>query len=85
MRAWALLAAAGAATGLGTAGMLTTTAALGAGPTSVLLSLQTVVAILGSALVLGQPVVLGQLPGALLILAAIALAATGPRRPPAAP
>lgn len=77
--AWLILLAAGAATGLGTAGMYRTLIALGPPATSVLLSLQTVVAIVGSALLLGEPVLLGQVAGGLGILAAIALAAWGRR------
>jgi len=78
-RSWLILVAAGAATGLGTAGMYRTLTALGPPSTSVLLSLQTVVAITGSALLLGEPVLLGQVAGGVGILAAIALAAWGRR------
>lgn len=77
---WAVLAAAGTATGLGTAGMYRTLAALGPAPTSVLLSLQTVVAIGGSAWLLGQPVRWGQIAGGVGILGAIAMAAWGRHR-----
>lgn len=78
-KSWLILVAAGAATGLGTAGMYQTLSALGPPSTSVLLSLQTVVAIAGAALLLGEPVLLGQVAGGLGILAAIALAAWGRR------
>lgn len=78
-RAWLILLAAGAATGLGTAGMYRTLVALGPPSASVLLSLQTVVAIGGSALLLGESVLLGQVAGGAAILAAIALAAWGRR------
>ncbi len=77
LRAWLALAAAGAATGLGTAGMYRTLSALGPAPTSVLLSLQTVVAIGGSSWLLGQPLLWGQAAGGAAIVAAIALAARG--------
>jgi drug/metabolite transporter (DMT)-like permease len=55
-------------------------AALGPAPSSVLLSLQTVVAIIGSALILGQPVLAGQIIGGIAILVAIALGAFSTRR-----
>lgn len=84
-RSWLILLAAGAATGLGTAGMYRTLVALGPPSTSVLLSLQTVVAIGGSALLLGQPVLLGQVAGGVAILAAIALAAWSRRARHAVP
>lgn len=84
-----ILGVAGAATGLGTAGMYVTLALLGPAPTSVLLSLQTVVAIVGSALVLSQPILVRQVMGGLAIIAAIAVAGLGQRvaslRPPAPP
>jgi len=87
-RAFLILGFAGAATGLGTAGMYVTLALLGPAPTSVLLSLQTLVAIVGSALVLSQPILARQAAGGLAIIAAIALAALGQRvsrRRPSAP
>ena len=55
-------------------------AALGPAPASVLLSLQTVVAITGSALFLEQPVLAGQIIGGAAILGAIAISALGARR-----
>lgn len=79
IRSWLLLVAAGAATGLGTVGMYLTLSALGPPSASVLLSLQTVVAISGAALLLGEPVLLGQVTGGVGILAAILLAAWGRR------
>lgn len=83
---WLILAAAGAATGLGTAGMYRTLAAIGPAPTSVLLSLQTVVAIGGSAWLLGQRILWGQVAGGAAILGAIALASwRRPGRSPAVP
>ena len=75
--AWLLLIS-GALTGLGTAGMYVALAALGPPRTAVLLSLQTVVAVSGSALVLGQPLLAGQLLGGALIISAIALGALSP-------
>ena len=83
-RAWLVLLVSGAMTGLGTAGMYVVLAALGPAPASVLLSLQTVVAILGSALLLGQQVLAGQVIGGAAILGAIALMALGTRREAAA-
>ena len=79
-RAWLTLVISGALTGLGTAGMYVMLAALGPAPSSVLLSLQTVVAIIGSALILGQPVLAGQIIGGAAILCAIALGAFSTRR-----
>lgn len=79
-RAWLNLVISGALTGLGTAGMYVMLAALGPAPSSVLLSLQTVVAIIGSALILGQPVLAGQIIGGAAILCAIALGAFSTRR-----
>jgi drug/metabolite transporter (DMT)-like permease len=79
-RAWLTLVISGALTGLGTAGMYVMLAALGPAPSSVLLSLQTVVAIIGSALILGQPVLAGQIIGGIAILVAIALGAFSTRR-----
>jgi drug/metabolite transporter (DMT)-like permease len=79
-RAWLALIISGALTGLATAGMYVMLAALGPAPSSVLLSLQTVVAIMGSALLLGQPVLAGQIIGGIAILVAIALGALGVRR-----
>lgn len=82
--AWLILIVSGATTGLGTAAMYVTLAALGPAPTSVLLSLQTVVAIVGSALVLAQPILIGQILGGVAILGAIAVSAASnwPRRLP---
>ena len=77
-RAGWLLLVSGALTGLGTGGMYVALAALGPPRTAVLLSLQTVVAVGGSALVLGQPLLAGQLLGGALILVAIALGALSP-------
>lgn len=82
MRAWVILIAAGATTGLGTVAMYVTLSTLGPPPTSVILSLQTVVAIIGSALVLGQPIFLGQVFGGIAILGAIVLMATKGRPKP---
>lgn len=79
-RAWLTLVISGALTGLATAGMYVMLAALGPAPSSVLLSLQTVVAIIGSALILGQPVLAGQIIGGAAILCAIALGAFSTRR-----
>jgi drug/metabolite transporter (DMT)-like permease len=79
-RAWLTLVISGALTGLATAGMYVMLAALGPAPSSVLLSLQTVVAIIGSALILGQPVLAGQIIGGIAILVAIALGAFSTRR-----
>ena len=73
--AWFILLVSGTTTGLGTAAMYVTLGLLGPAPTSVLLSLQTVVAIIGSALLLGQPVLAGQILGGAAILGAIALSA----------
>ncbi len=86
---WALLLAAGAATGLGTAGMYTALAALGAPRTSAILAAQTAVAVAGSWWVLGEPVVAGQLVGGAFIFVAVVLAsrasAPRPRAEAAAP
>ena len=79
-RTWLVLVVSGAFTGLGTAGMYVMLAALGPAPASVLLSLQTVVAIAGSALFLEQPVLAGQIIGGAAILGAIAISALGARR-----
>jgi drug/metabolite transporter (DMT)-like permease len=79
-RAWLTLVISGALTGLATAGMYLMLAALGPAPSSVLLSLQTVVAIIGSALILSQPVLAGQIIGGAAILCAIALGAFSTRR-----
>jgi drug/metabolite transporter (DMT)-like permease len=76
-RAWLVLVISGATTGLGTAAMYVALGLLG--PTSVILSLQTVVAIVGSALLLGQPVLVGQIIGGAAILGAIALSAASSR------
>jgi drug/metabolite transporter (DMT)-like permease len=78
-RAWLILFVTGTTTGLGTAAMYVSLAALGAAPTSVLLSLQTIVAIVGSALLLGQPVLAGQILGGIAIIGSIALSAYGNR------
>jgi drug/metabolite transporter (DMT)-like permease len=78
-RAWLILAVSGTTTGLGTAAMYVALAELGPAPTSVLLSLQTIVAIVGSALLLGQPVLVGQIIGGAAIIGAIALSAYGNR------
>jgi drug/metabolite transporter (DMT)-like permease len=83
-RAWLVLVISGAFTGVGTAGMYVALALLGPAPASVLLSLQTVVAITGSALLLGQPVLAGQIVGGAAILGAIAISAIGTRRESAA-
>ena len=80
LRAWIVLLISGALTGLGTAGMYVVLALLGPAPASVLLSLQTVVAIMGSALFLGQSVLAGQLIGGAAILGAIAVMAFSARR-----
>lgn len=72
---WALLLAAGAATGLATAAMYTALATLGAPRTSSILVGQTGVAVLGSWWLLDDPVVLGQLLGGTFIVAAVVLAA----------
>ncbi len=80
-RAWIILFISGATTGLGTVGMYVTLGELGPPPTSVLLSLQTVVAIGGAALLLGQPLFLGQMLGGAAILGAITLMAFGSRAP----
>jgi drug/metabolite transporter (DMT)-like permease len=80
VRTWLVLVVSGAFTGLGTAGMYVMLAALGPAPASVLLSLQTVVAITGSALFLEQPVLAGQIIGGAAILGAIAISALGARR-----
>jgi drug/metabolite transporter (DMT)-like permease len=80
MRTWLVLVVSGAFTGLGTAGMYVMLAALGPAPASVLLSLQTVVAIAGSALFLEQPVLAGQIIGGAAILGAIAISALAARR-----
>jgi drug/metabolite transporter (DMT)-like permease len=74
-RAWLILIVSGLTTGLGTAAMYVTLGLLGPAPTSVVLSLQTVVAIIGSALLLGQPVLAGQILGGVAILVAVALSA----------
>ena len=78
-RAWLVLVISGATTGLGTAAMYVALGLLGPAPTSVILSLQTVVAIVGSALLLGQPVLVGQIIGGAAILGAIALSAASSR------
>jgi len=77
--AWLILVISGATTGLGTAAMYVALGLLGPAPTSVILSLQTVVAIVGSALLLGQPVLVGQIVGGAAILGAIALSAASSR------
>lgn len=80
VRTWLVLVLSGAFTGLGTAGMYVMLASLGPAPASVLLSLQTVVAIVGSAIFLGQSVLAGQIIGGAAILGAIAMSALGARR-----
>jgi drug/metabolite transporter (DMT)-like permease len=70
---WALLFAAGVATGLGTAAMYTALASLGAPRTSAILAAQTAVAVGGAWWLLDDPVVLVQLLGGAFIFAAVVL------------
>lgn len=73
--ALALLLSSGAATGLGTAAMYVALARIGAPRTSSVLVAQAGVAVLGSWLFLGDPVVAAQLAGGACIVAGVVLAA----------
>lgn len=78
--AWLWLVVSGITTGIGTALMYVALARLGAPATSVILSMQSVVAVIGSDLFLGEPVTAGQAIGGAGILAAVWIAAWSSRR-----
>jgi drug/metabolite transporter (DMT)-like permease len=73
--AWLWLGISGVTTGVATALMYVALAHLGAPTTSVILSMQVVVAVAGSDLFLGEPITAGQLAGGMGILTAVWLAA----------
>ena len=73
--AWLWLVVSGITTGLGNALMYVALAHLGAPATSVILSMQSVVAVVGSDLFLGERVTTGQVVGGAGILAAVWVAA----------